>query len=259
MSSNVNLKIQDLNFSYTNDDNFALRDINIDFEKSKTYAILGPNGSGKSTLLFCINNFINNYEGQISINHNGQLTNIDSLNYKTRAKIISHVTQHNHQNSLSVYDTVMLGRRPYINISPNITDHEIVSKAIDSFNLNHLSLKATNELSGGEAQSVHIARAFAQTTPIILLDEPSNNLDVKKQHEVFKIIDSEKKKKGLTVIYVLHDINHAIKYADELIFMKDGSIAYQGNKDIVDEKLLHKIYDVDSHIFIEDKEKFIVI
>lgn len=224
------LNIQNLNFSY---EDFSLKNINLKLYENKIYAVLGRNGCGKSTLLNCI----------------------DNIEMADRAKYIAYVPQHNTSNELSVYDTVMLGRKPYMTFSPSMRDHEIVSKTMKQFNLSRITLKSTNELSGGEFQKVCIARSFAQNTPVLLMDEPTNNLDVLNQHEIFNIIKISNK----TVLCVIHDINLAIKYADEFIFMKDGEIVKQGDKKIITKKLLKEIYGLESHIFEEDGEKFIIV
>lgn len=257
--NNISLKISNLNFSYKTNANFCLNDINLDVKQGKIYAILGKNGCGKSSLLHTISSINKNYTGQILINSNGGFVELKSLKNKDRAKLISLVPQQNLQNSLNVYDSVMLGRIPYINVAPTMADFEMTSRAIDNFKLNHLSLKPTSELSGGELQSVAIARAFAQNAPIMLLDEPTNNLDVKKQHELFKIIKNAVREKKLTVICVLHDINHAIKYADELVFMKNGDIVATGNSAIISEKLLKEIYGVKAKIFYNENKQYIMI
>lgn len=252
------LTIKNLNFAYNNGEP-VLRNVNLEFKPGKIYAILGRNGSGKSTLLHTISSILTNYEGEISLNFADKTINLAELKHNERAKLISLVAQLNYGNSLNVYDSVLLGRKPYINISPMMVDYEMTSRAIDLFNLNNLSLKATNELSGGELQSVGIARAFAQDTPIILLDEPTNNLDIKKQRELFGILDTLVKEKKLCVICVLHDVNHAMKYANELIFMKNGEVIKSGSKNIVSENLLNKVYDINAEIITNKKSKYIII
>lgn len=254
-SSNKILSIKELSFSYKNSEAPALSGINLNFEAGKIYAILGQNGSGKSTLLKCISNYLKDYSGIIELN-NGQRNDVSKQNSKERAKEISLVPQQTIGNDLNVYDTIMLGRKPYINISPLIVDHEITSKMLELFKLGKFSLKSTNELSGGELQTVSIARAFAQNTPIMLMDEPTNNLDIKKQHELFDILKAQVKKRNLCVICVLHDVNQAMKYADELVFMKDGKVFANGNKKIINAKLLKEIYGVQAKIL---QNKYVVI
>lgn len=258
-SNNLNISISHLEFSYSSSDDFALQDINISFEPGKLYAVLGPNGSGKSTLIKCLSQKIKKYSGQIKININNDDLDLKNIKANERAKLISCVDQQNHQNSLSVFDTVMLGRNPYITMSPKPTDYQAVSLAIDSLSLNHLSSKCCNELSGGEFQNVAIAQAFAQNTPIMLFDEPTNNLDIKKQHKLFKIINQKIKDKNLIAICILHDINQAIKYADELIFLKMGKIKSITNGSKITAELLEQIYDTQAKIIDEQGERFVII
>lgn len=258
-SKNNILEIKDLCFAYGKNQSMILDNLSFNFEKKKIYCILGENGSGKSTLLNCINNININYSGSIKINVEDNFLDVSNIKDNERSKLISYVAQHNHQSSLSVYDYIMLGRKPYINFSPLMIDHEIVSNTISKFKINNISTKNCNEISGGEFKKVCIARAFAQKSPLLIMDEPTNNLDVYNQHEIFTKIQETVKTKNLSVICVVHDVNLAIKYADELLFMKNGKIAKNGKKDIVTKDLLHEIYGVNSHIFEENEEKFIVI
>lgn len=251
-ATNNILEIKNLSWTYPKAEAPALRNVNLSFEAGKIYAILGRNGSGKSTLLHTISSILDNYEGDIIVNHNKQSKNLKQLKQKERAKLVSLVPQLSYGNSLNVYDSVLLGRKPYINVAPMMVDYEMTTRAIDTFKLNALSLKQTNELSGGELQSVGIARAFAQDAPIMLLDEPTNNLDVKKQRELFDILKKLVKEKEMCVICVLHDINHALKYADELIFMKNGEVIKNGKKNIVNKNLLNKVYDIKVEIYNKD-------
>lgn len=255
---NYILEIKKLSFAYAGEAEATLRNINLEFQPGKIYAVLGQNGSGKSTLLHTISSILPNYKGSIIINNNSKGIDIKNLKHNERAKLISLVPQLSYGTSLNVYDSVLLGRRPYITISPMMVDHEMTSRAIDTFKLNKLTLKPTNELSGGELQSVGIARAFAQDTPIMLLDEPTNNLDVKKQHELFNIMKNLVKSKNLCVICVLHDINYALQYADSLIFMKNGRIIKSGNKKIVTNKLLNEVYEIDTKIINANTNKYII-
>lgn len=257
MNSKYKIKVNNLEFSYKKDSEFFLNKLNFQFEKGKFYAILGQNGCGKSTLLNCINGTINSYSGNIFISNNSCLTDVKNFQNKQLAQLISYVPQISNANSLSVFDTVMLGRNPYINFSPNKIDYEIVSKTIDELKINHLSLKQTNELSGGELQFTNIGRAFAQRTEILLLDEPTNNLDIKKQHLMFDIIKEKIAAKKICVVAVLHDVNLAMKYADQLLFMKNGSIIASGNKNIVNKNLIEQVYEVQAKIFNNEDEKFI--
>lgn len=259
MAEKYSLKIDNLSYAYPSEKKFALDNINLKFLPGHIYSILGKNGCGKSTLLKCLNSYINNYHGSICINTDNNKIDIKALTSKDRAKQISYIPQNNALGYLNVYDTIMLGRYPYINFNPSLHDHEIVDSAINKFELNNISMKNINELSGGEFQRVCIARLFAQESNIILLDEPTNNLDIHYQHETFDILKKEVQQKNLIAICVIHDINFALRYADELIFLNDGNIIKKGNKEILSEELMHDIYDVDAKIVSLDGNKIVII
>lgn len=257
--SNFIIKITNLSYSYNKNDE-VLDNINLSFIPGKFYAILGPNGSGKSTLLKCINRFLEVNDGKIVLNNqNYDEEKITNIGLNDLAKEISYIPQQLLPTSLNVFDYVMLGRRPHITFSPNLSDYQHCSNAIDMLELNNLSLKKFDELSGGEQQSASIARAFAQNTNIMLFDEPTNNLDVKKQHTIFNKIKSKMQNKNLTVICVLHDINQAITYADEVIFMKSGKVVENGSPKIITEKLIKKVYEVEAKIFNTQDKKYVFI
>lgn len=258
-NSKISISVKYLNFKYSKSSGFVLRDINVKFEPGKIYALLGQNGSGKTTLIKCLTQEIRDYCGNITISNLNNSFDISTISQKERAKIISVVSQQNNAAALNVFDTVMLGRNPYINISPAASDYQIVSKAIDTFSLNHLSTHSCKELSGGELQNVAIAQAFAQNTPIMCLDEPSNNLDVKRQHYLFKTLEKLVKEKELTIICVLHDINQAITYADELILMKNGTITDIATPNAITEELITDVYDTHATIIELENRKFVII
>lgn len=257
--TNTVLKINNLSYKYSDKSKFAVKDISFNFDAGKIYAILGQNGSGKSTLLKCMCSYINTYDGQICIKDKQDFVEVKKLNSSHRAQNIAFVPQTNYHNNLDVYENIMLGRKPYINFAPTKIDHEMTSRAIDKFNLNHLSFNSFSDLSGGEAQTVSIARAYAQNTPVLLMDEPSNNLDVKRQAEIFELIKQDTVDKNTCVICVLHDINQALKFADELIFMKDGEIKSNGSSEIITKEMLYEIYEIDAKILNDDGQKFIII
>lgn len=257
--NNEILEIKNLNFSYKNNNEKTLNNINLKFKRKKFYSILGENGSGKSTLMSCINGLNKKYTGTASININNINTNLSNIPDLKRAKYISFVAQENRKNSLSVFDNIMLGRKPYIGFNPSINDYDIVNNVTKIFELSNVISKATNELSGGEFQRVCIARSLAQQPQILLLDEPLNNLDIYHQHKIFKILQSQVKKQDLCIIAIIHDINLALKYSDELIFIKKGEIVNQGKTNIVTKELIDNIYNINSKILTVDNKKYVII
>lgn len=236
--------IKNLNYSYGN--NQILKNINLKFHKNKFYSIIGPNGSGKTTLLKNILKVLPCKKGSIYIY--GE----DILKFKNKdlAKKLSSVPQNtNIDFDFSALDVVTMGRNPYIdrfkNESPN--DLTLVKKAMEVTNTLKFKEKNINSLSGGERQRVIIARAIAQDTPIILLDEPISSLDIQNQIDV---LDTMKLlNKNVTVIAVLHDLNLAAEYSDFLILLKKGEVFCSGSpKMVLTKENIQKVYNIDSYI-----------
>ncbi|GAO31925.1 ABC transporter ATP-binding protein [Geofilum rubicundum] len=203
------------------------------------YAVIGPNGCGKSTFIKCLNNLLHPQKGEILI-HN---TSIQKYKSQQLARTIGYVAQSSNMLfPLDVYSTVMLGRRPHVGWLPGVNDRKIVMQVIEKLGLQHKTLTYLNELSGGEQQRVHIARALAQQPAILMLDEPTSSLDLKYQMEVMKIL-KEVSQQGITVVASIHDLNLALRFATHFILMKEGRIIEQGEKDLVTEENVHRIYD----------------
>jgi iron complex transport system ATP-binding protein len=149
----------------------------------------------------------------------------------------------------SVMDTVMLGRRPYIQWKPTDIDLEIVAKALIRLNISHLSQRLFNQLSGGQKQTVLIARALAQMPDIYLFDEPVSFLDVRNQLEIMTIGQDLVEKDGKTVIMVLHDLNMALRFADHVVIIKEGNVFAQGSPtEVITEENILAVYGTHAQI-----------
>ena len=176
------IEVRNLKFSYGK--NLVFDNINFSANEGEILSIVGPNGSGKTTLLKCINKILNP-EGEIIVDD----INLKNLKQNSLAKIISYVPQDGHNFfPQTVFDTVLLGRKPYINWGVSKKDIEIVSNYLNLMGIKKFALRYFNELSGGERQKILIARALATEARILLLDEPTSNLDLKHQYEIFRII-----------------------------------------------------------------------
>lgn len=235
------LTVKNLNCGYENKD--ILHDINLQFTKGKFYTILGPNGSGKTTLLKNISRAVPIKNKKVYIDDK----DINSLSSKELAQNLASVPQNtNIDFEFTALDIVMMGRAPYLKRFQNEQkkDFEIVEESMKITNTFEFKDKNINELSGGERQRVIIARALAQDTDILLLDEPISNLDI--QHQV-EILDTVKfLSKDITVIAILHDLNLAAEYSDSLILLKDGHIKAQGSvENVFTEKNLQEVYNMD--------------
>ena len=162
----------------------VLRDLNLTEETGRCLAFLGNNGAGKSTFLKCLNRILEPQEG---------LVVVDGMEIRNtpRAQIarkLAYVEQHTDVSRLTVYDTVLLGRKPHMRLGPSAGDYAIVDAAIARMQLDSLKLRYIDELSGGELQKVVLARAIAQQPKVLLLDEPTASLDLRNQHEVMRIV-----------------------------------------------------------------------
>ena len=236
------LEVKNLKFKYGKTN--ILEDINFSVDSGDCVAILGNNGAGKSTLVKCINKILNVKEGEILLNNQ----NINKLSRNEIAKNIAYVAQTGEVTSNTVFDTVMLGRMPYIKFSPTKEDYEIVSSVLKELGIEQLAMKNLTEMSGGQVQKVMLARALAQRPKILILDEPTNNLDMKSQHLMLELVADIVKKQNICAIEVLHDINHAVRYCNKFIFLKDKKIFTKCDKQDITEDIIKQVFDMDVKI-----------
>jgi iron complex transport system ATP-binding protein len=235
------LEVEGLSFSYGNRE--VLRKIAFSVKEGEMLFILGPNGSGKTTLLKCLNRILKP-KGAIYVDK----VDLGKISSFEIAKKFGYVPQRGEISFLTVFDAVLLGRRPYIKWEAKKEDLMIVEETIRMLGIEHLALRKLNELSGGELQLVLIARAFAQRPKYLLLDEPTNNLDIKNQVEVMRIIRKAVKEKGISAIVSMHDVNIALSYADKMMLLKDGKIFAFGGVEILDGKLLKEVFGIEAEI-----------
>ncbi|MGD9092682.1 MAG: heme ABC transporter ATP-binding protein [Anaerolineales bacterium] len=206
----------------------VLRDLSLSVRSGEITAIIGPNGAGKSTLIRAASGIQNILAGQVIVA--GE--ELNGLTQTERARYLAVVPQaRNLPGAYTVYQTVLLGRTPYLNWLGNAgkTDHERVRLALERTDTLGLADRRVGELSGGEQQRVLLARAFAQDTPILLLDEPTTHLDLQHQSNLLNLVRRRAREKDLTVVLVLHDLNLAGLYADQVALMSKGEIYALGS------------------------------
>lgn len=199
-----------------------IEDMNISFEKGRITAIIGPNGSGKSTVIKLLARLLNPSRGRIFLN--GQ--DISSIRRKLFAREISVLLQSSHIPDMTVEQAVRSGRYPYQSFLEPASheDQLITEQAIAMADCNWFREKPMCQLSGGERQRVFLAMILAQDTPVILLDEPTAYLDINVSYDMMELIRELNEKMGKTVVMVLHDMNLALNYADQVILMDQGRI-----------------------------------
>ncbi|NLH00775.1 MAG: ABC transporter ATP-binding protein, partial [Clostridiales bacterium] len=177
------IQVKGLNFSY-NKARRVLEEIDFDAEDGQCIAILGNNGAGKSTMIKCLNRILQPQDGAVFVNGR----DVQKEKRQAIAKDMAYVSQQNESSQVTVYDAVLLGRKPYIKLNPTEEDHRITKRIIERLGLEPFTLRYLDELSGGELQKVMLARALAQQPKVLMLDEPTSNLDLKNQYEVMSII-----------------------------------------------------------------------
>ena len=221
-----------------------LRDVSLAVEPGTFTAILGQNGCGKSTLLSLMTAARTPDAGEVLLDG----TPIAKVDRRERARKIAFVSQHSHANRLTVFDSVLLGRRPFMDSAPTAADRAIVAGVLDELGLADYALRYLDELSGGEYQIVVLARAFVQQTETLLLDEPTNNLDPSNQQEVMRLVRKEVERRNIGAAAVLHDMNLALRHCDRFLFVKDGVVDAFGGADIITPEQIERIYGMKADV-----------
>ncbi len=248
----MRIRIRELEFEYNSIP--ALKGISIDIGE-EFVAIVGPNGSGKTTLLKCMCKILKPKKGVVMLNGR----DINDLSQMEIAKRIGYVPQNvSGTFPAKVFEVVLTGRRPYIGWKCSRKDLEKASEVLRVLGLEELAMRDFDTLSGGQQQKVLIARALAQEVEILLLDEPTANLDLKHQLEVMELLKSLTRK-GVTVITAIHDLNLASMFADRIVMMRDGEIFAIGTpKDVVTSDNVRAVYGVEVRVLEVDGYRVIV-
>lgn len=224
------IQVKNLKFGYKRE--LTLRNLSFNVEKGKFISIIGPNGSGKSTLLKNLNHIYRPWEGKIMV----EGIDINKLRVKELARKIALVPQDTVVDyEFTVEDIVLMGRHPYKGRfqREDENDYKIVKEALELTNTLELKDSVITEISGGERQRVIIAKALAQNPSIILLDEPTSHLDINHQIEILNLLKKLNEEKGTTIVLVIHDINLATRYSDEIIMLHEGKIIGSGTPEKV--------------------------
>ena len=238
------LEVKNLSFSYKENGGKVLDGVSFCLESGCFAAILGNNGVGKSTLLKCIDKIVHPESGSITSDGKDLL----SMKGKELAMNVAYVAQDARKTDASVFDAVLLGRKPYIKWDASEEDYEKVNDILEKLELKAYALRSVSTLSGGEAQKVTIARALVQEPKILLLDEPTSSLDPRNQHDIMKLVRGIAKEQGILVVCVLHDLNLAIRYCDRYIFLKDGKVFASGGREVMTPEIIEEVYNMHTHI-----------
>lgn len=219
----------------------VVRQVSLDIGEGQFTAFIGPNGAGKSTLLGIMSRLMNPDAGQVMLD--GE--DLQQMKNAEIAKKMAILKQANHTElRLSVEDLVAFGRFPYSHGHLTAQDHQMIDQSIQYMELEPMRHQQLSELSGGQRQRAYIAMVLAQDTKYILLDEPLNNLDMKHSAQIMRVLKDLCVNHGKSIIVVIHDINFASVYANQIIAMKHGELVYQGTpQQIMHEDILQDIFD----------------
>ena len=240
------LEVKDLSFSYGGP-RMIIQDINLKIEKPGLYCILGPNGVGKSTLIKCLNKINSPTKGSVLID--GQ--DLAGMTNKDVSKLVGYVpVGGNDMFSMPVMDAILIGRYTQQKWKTTSEDLAVVARTMKLLGISSLAMHGYNELSAGQHQKVAIARGIVQEAPILLLDEPTANLDVRYQVYIAELLKGLSRMAEMTIIMISHDLNITAKYADEIIMMAPPGIIYKIGtpEEIITEDTIREVYGVDCEI-----------
>src|SRR5512142_958318 len=226
----------------------VLRDVSLEVPRGQVTALIGPNGSGKSTLIRAVSGVIPVQGGSVTVDGRA----LSELSTMERARYLAVVPQaRNMPPAFSVYESVLLGRTPYLGWLGRAGehDHERVRYALQRTQMMPLADRMVGELSGGEQQRVLLARALAQDTRVLLLDEPTTHLDLQHREGLVNLVRELAIGKKLAVLMVLHDLNMASLYADRISLLVEGEIEATGTPpEVLTEATLSRVYNVPVHV-----------
>lgn len=243
------IEVKKLNITLSNKS--ILNEINLSFKEGRFYCIAGPNGSGKTTLLRTLTKVLAINNKAIFVDNK----DINTISQKKISQKIGFVPQSSTLDcDFTAFDVVMMGRSPYQHPlqSDSIQDVRIVKEAMDFTDTWHLRHTPVRVLSGGEKQRIIIARALAQQTNILILDEPVSNLDILHQLEILQLLKRLNRDKNITIIAVLHDLNHILNYAQEVILLHHGNVIAHGHPlDVLNNENIKHVFSVNT-LFIDN-------
>ena len=233
------LRVEDLHFSYGSRP--VLEGVDFGVAKGELCAVLGNNGAGKSTLLKCAARILQAREGVVYLDEE----DISKLKGQDLAKSLSYVAQRDTENArLSVFDTVLQGRKPHLGLTIRTNDIQVVEEVLVALEMEEFAFRYLDELSGGELQKVVIARALAQEPQVLLLDEPTSNLDLRNQLEVMDLMRRMTEEKGMAVLVAIHDINLASRFCDKYLLLHEGLIFASGGDEVLTQSNIEETYGI---------------
>ncbi|MHC1597778.1 MAG: ABC transporter ATP-binding protein [Methermicoccaceae archaeon] len=240
----MKLTVREVEFSYSSTP--VLEGITMELAKSEVLGIVGPNGAGKSTLIRCIDGILKPQCGSILLDG----IEMRNMGLMEVAKRLGYVSQSASRTfPTTVFDMVLMGRHPHAGWRCSEGDVSKVVEVIRLMDLEEFAMRDFNDLSGGQQQKVLIARALAQEPDVLLLDEPTSNLDIRHQLELMDLIKDLVRNGKISVVMAMHDLNLASRYADKVLIMKEGRIFNAGHpSDVLTPDNISSVYGVEAEV-----------
>ena len=245
------------NISFFYGERQILHGVDVEVVPGKVTALIGPNGSGKTTLMKCLHGMASPTSGTVTLAGKP----ITHFSARKLAEWIAYVPQfHSVTFPLTLFEAVLLGRRTDFAWKRNSHDLMVVAKILKELHLTELAERPITQLSGGEQQKGAIARALVQETPLILLDEPTNNLDIKHQYEIMARLVDYSRSQGKGILVVLHDINVAAATVDTLVVLKHGRVMANGNpQDIITPEMVTSVYGISGSVIQHRERPYLLV
>ena len=237
------LEVRNISFGYTSE-RLVLDSVGFTAQPGEVVAVLGNNGAGKSTLIKCMDRILTPRSGEV-ISEGQELL---SLGRRELARVGASVPRTPPGGTLTVFDSVLLGRRPHITWDASPHDREVAMEALGRMGLDVLALRRVDELSGGERQKAALARALAQEPRLMLLDEPTSALDPHNQHETMRVVRELAREKNICAVCILHDLNLAVRYCARFLFLRGARVFACGGREVMTSENIEEVYGMHVHI-----------
>jgi len=258
MENKITLKTENISIGYSHKkkQKIVAENISISLEKGKLISLIGANGIGKSTLLRTITGIQKPISGNVFLNDK-KIADYTPLQLAQQLSLV--LTESLPPSNLTVFELVALGRQPYTNWIGTLTDEDIIkiNQAIELTQISHLSDKKHYEISDGQLQKVLIARALAQDTPLIILDEPTTHLDLLHKISLFKLLKKLTSETQKCILFSTHDIDLAIQLSDEIIVMTPEKVVQNNPQTLIQNHAFNDLFQDENIRFDAEKAKFI--
>ena len=250
----VRIDIEDLGVSYG--DTCIWKNINLTLSEPGLVSILGPNGVGKSTLMYTINKILEPTEGRVLID--GE--DVEEMPFKDIAKKVAYVPQSSGETfAMTVMDTALMGRYPHSGYTVTKEDLEIAADCLMKVHMGDYAMSMFNELSAGQHQRVMVARGLAQEPELLMLDEPTSNLDIYHQISTMRLLRDIAHRRGIIVLVICHDLNVASRFSDRMIMFSQGRIYADGTPEqVITPETIHNVYRVNADVTTVQNRPYVI-